>query len=838
MGLRISKTKALKRYIILLSGIGLFLFFPRSFAQTKVGGIVTDEKGAPVPFANVVFTGSTEGTITDESGRFYLQSNKTYTKITVAFLGYKTVTVPVKPRDLHLKIVLKPEAQTLGDVKLYVGKPKNKGNPAVKILKKIWARKHRNGTRVFDYYEAEKYEKIEFDLYNVTEKLKKSRLFKGLEFVFNYVDTSRITGKPFLPVFINEALYKIYGRNIPPRKYREDLLAQKASGVENNEFVNMYLKDLYLQYDVYKNFIHVFGKDFVSPLSKLGPLTYYYVLSDTAQYNGITSYNIIFYPRRRGDLAFKGDMWIADSLWSVQNISMHISGKANVNWIKDFYLEQDFQRINDTVFVLKRDHITSQLGIENMDKATDILVKRTSIYDNYVFNRPHPPEFYDEETDIYDKKIYTKSDTFWQKTRPEKLNRNEKGIYQMLDSLQKTPKFKRMTDLATILGSGYAYIKYFDYGPVFSTVGYNDVEGIRLRVGGRTYFETNDLYRAEAYTAYGFRDKRFKYGLKLSGVLNIKPRVFAQAGYRNDVEQIGVSLTSLEDDVLSRDFASSSVFATGDKSKLTHVRIFDANIAFEPRKNIELSGGFHYKNLVSAHPRFHLDYIDKNGRIRTQVRQPEWYVQFKSTPGRKTVGYGVKRYDVNTDYPILLLRYTRGFDHGASDAFTYSKIQFYYSQYINIGAVGVSFVQAEAGKTFGKIPLALLNVVPGNQSFFYVKQSFQLLNYYEFITDTYLSFKWMHNFEGRIFSKIPLINRTKWRELVFFNSVWGDISPGSVQINASGIPYQTPNPVYFEYGAGITNILKFLEFDAFWRGNYRHRGGQDFFVKMNFRLNF
>jgi len=818
---------------------GFMLFFTLTVhAQTKVAGKVVDETGAPMPYVNIVFTGSTRGTITDEKGKFYLQSDKTYTSITLAFLGYKTLTVAVKPRDLNLFIKMEPEAQTLQTVNLVAGKPKNKGNPAVDILRKIWKHKKRAGLGAFDYYEYDKYEKIEFDLYKVDSQLIRTPFMRGLEFVFDYVDTSRITGKAFLPIFINEAYYKVYGKNIPPPAVREDLIAHKASGVKNNEFVNLYIKDIYVRYNIYNNFITVFGKEFISPLSKLGPSTYYYVLTDTARIDGKISYNIVFYPRRKRDLAFRGDMWVADSLFSVQEISMYMSESANINWIKDFYLEQSFDLINDSIALLKRDFVMTELGMENLENAPDLLIKKTTWHKNFRFNRPRSPDFYKEEKSIYDPSIYNKNEIYWKKIRPEKLNANEEGIYQMLDSLKQTPKFRRMQDLATIIGSGYVYVKYFDFGPVFSVIGYNDVEGVRLRAGGRTYFDTNDRWRIEGYAAYGTKDKRFKFGIGGKALLDIKRRWMAEAGYRRDVEQIGVSLTMIEDDILSRSFASSSVFATGDKTKLTFVKIFDANMSVMPIKNLELKTGFDYKYLGSAHPRFSLDYVGKDGLVHPFVHQPEIYFQIKATPKRKTAGYGVKLYPVNGNYAVFLIRYARGFSRGKAEAFDYHKVQLFFDKPFRIGAIGKLSLRFETGKTFGTVPLGLLNVVPGNQSFFYVRNAFQLLNYYEFITDRYVSIRLKHNAGGRIFSKIPLLKKTKWRELFFFNGVWGDISEQNKKINASGIRYQAPKKPYYEYGAGITNIAKVLEFDAFWRGNYFRPDAPNFFVKLNFTLDF
>ncbi|NPA46931.1 MAG: carboxypeptidase-like regulatory domain-containing protein [Chlorobi bacterium] len=808
-------------------------------AQVKVAGVVVDEKGKPLPYVDIGFKGTTIGTISDEKGRFYLQADKYYPVLVFSFLGYRTVEKKVKPRDLHLRVKMVPDAQKLRTVVIAAGKPKNKGNPALAIIRKMRERKHQNGLRRFDYYQYDKYEKIEFDLYVTDSAYTLQMLPEDMQFITRYVDTSRLTGRAFLPAFIHESYYRVYGKNIPPPKRREDLLATKASGFNNPEFTNVYLKDLYHEYDVYEPFIRVFDKKFVSPLSALGPLTYYYVLADTMEIDGLRSFNIIFYPRHKGDLAFKGDMWIADSLFAVQDINLRVSQNASVNWIKDFYLERSYYLYNDSVYLPKRYHVMTELGLENA-KALDFLVKKTIIYDKYKLNQPMPADFYDYEPVKPDKAVFHRSEEQWQQWRPEQLSRTETGIYQMLDSLKETKTFKRLSVWSGIVASGYWLWEkwHFDFGPVLSLVGYNEVEGLRLRVGGRTFYDDNDRYRIEGFTAYGFRDKRFKFGFSGKALISLRPRLMISGGYRHDIEQTGVSLSNLNEDELSRNLSASFVLSTGDKTKLTDLRLGQLNITFEPFKNREIKTGFQYKIMHSAHPAFSLAYLDHNGQVRHVLSQPEVYVQVKVTPRRRMAGYGVQRYQVNRNYPVFLLRYTRGFSRSLPDAFDYDKIQFYFDKRILMGWVGRSVVQVEAGKVFGAVPMGLLNVVPGNQSYFFVGKSFQLVNYYEFVTDTYAAFKWMHNFEGRLFNKIPLLSRTKWRTLVFFNTVWGRISDANKQINRTGIPYRAPEKPYMEYGVGITNIFKFLEFDAFWRANYRGPGRQNFGIKMNMRLDF
>ena len=58
------------------------------FAQTKVSGYVFDEDNQPVSFANVLFKSSTLGTITDENGKFYLESDAVWNTLVVSFIGY------------------------------------------------------------------------------------------------------------------------------------------------------------------------------------------------------------------------------------------------------------------------------------------------------------------------------------------------------------------------------------------------------------------------------------------------------------------------------------------------------------------------------------------------------------------------------------------------------------------------------------------------------------------------------------------------------------------------------------------------------------------------------
>ncbi|UMB60118.1 DUF5686 and carboxypeptidase regulatory-like domain-containing protein [Lutibacter sp. A80] len=801
-----------------------FLFvFSIGFAQVKVSGVVVDEQNQSIPFANIVFVDSNIGTVSDENGKFYLESGKTYTEIEVLFLGYETKIVPIKSRDFNLKIVLKEAASQLDEVFIYTGNVKKKGNPAIEILKKVWAKERKNGIYLFDQYQYEKYEKLEFDMNNVDSAFMKKKLFKGMEFIFEKIDTSNITGKAFLPIFINESVYNSYGKNKNGEKFREDLIANKNSGFNSNQNVIAFIKDLYVDYNIYDSYIKIFDKSFVSPISKAaGISTYNYILADSAFVDNKWCYNILYYPRRKSELTFKGDFWVNDTTFAVKEINMQATRSANINWVKDIYIEQEFDVLNDSVFLLKRDYMLSDFSLNKKDKSKGVYGRRTTMYKDYKFNLPKDASFYNEEVNVYDQKIYNKEDAYWSANRQEKLNDNELGIYKMLDTLTTVPKFKKMYNAVSILGSGYIEFNNFDYGSIYSTFGKNDVEGLRLRIGGRTYLGGNEPWRLQGYTAYGFDDDKFKYGMSGKWMLNPKSRFIIGGGNRRDVEQIGVSLTTTND-VLGRSFASSSFFASGDNSKLTSINLSNFFMSIEPKKNLLFRIGASYRTLVTASPEtFNLDYwVDKQNNLKkSDIIQSEIDFSIKYTPNRKTIGYGVERNEVTDTYSTLFLNYSQGIKGVFNSDFDYHKLQFYYRQPILIGGFGRMFTTFEVGKTFGEVPLGLLNVVPGNQSYFTIENTYALLDYYEFVTDTYASLHIEHNFNGRFLSRIPLLRKLNLREIVGFKGVWGEISDKNIALSASNINYVAPTKGYYEYSVGIGNIFKVFRIDFSWRGNY------------------
>lgn len=796
-------------------------------AQTKVSGVVKDIHGETIPFANVVFKNSSIGTTTGDDGKFSIESSKKQSLLVVSFMGYVTKEIPITATVMsNLKIVLEEDAATLNEVIVYSGKTSKKNNPAIDILRKIWEHRRQNGVKKFDQYQYDKYEKLQFDLNTIDSAFMKSKMFRNIEFIFDKMDTSAITGKSFLPIFINESVSKIYGDN-KLNAQREVVEGNRNSGFNNSQAFIAKVKNIFQDYDIYENYLKFFDKAFTSPLSRTGIDVYNYVLRDSAFIDGKWCYNIVYYPRRKSELTFKGNFWVNDTTWAIKKISLETTKDININWVRSVYIEQEFNVLNDSVFLLKKDYFMTDFSFWENQSAQGIYAKRSRLYDNYQFDNQKDRGFYSKaQTEDEQRVAFGRDEAFWEERRLEELNDSEKGIYSMIDTLNTTSKFRTYKKIGEVLTTGAYRVKGFEFGPILTLVGYNDVEKLRIRLGGRTYFDQNDRWRLSGFLAYGFGDDKFKYGIGGKALIEKKSRLIVFAEHRRDVEQMGANLTH-SDYVVGRNLASSSLISIGRNDRLSNVKLTEVGLDIEPWKNFRVRITGSYRDLKSASETFTLDYKVKEdavftGEVASEVRQPEIETAVIYSPGQKLSGFGVDRLIINEQrFPIFYLSYGYGLKDVLDGDFEYQKMQFLYSQPLNIGGFGRLRSTLEMGKTFNPVPLSLLSPIPGNQTIMSTYKTFSQMDYYEFISDTYVSLHLHHDFGGRIFSRIPGLRKLDLREVIRFSAAYGTISEENRELNASNIEYRAPDDIYWEWSAGVGNIFKFLRVDANFRGSYR-----------------
>ena len=730
-----------------------------------------------------------------------------------------------------------------------VKKYKNKKeNPAYAIMREVWKRKKSNGLQLHKDYQYKTYEKIDFRLDNIDSAFTKKRAFKGMDSIlFKYNDSSEIAGKAVLPIFITESIFQTYGKN-NPQKERKDLIATRLSGLQNNQIVTKTIQNMYKEINIYDNTINYLNIGFVSPVSTDGFDVFDYNITDTIDINTVKSYEIRFTPKNPDALALKGRLYISMDQYNVTKVEMQTNKNININFVKSIATDLEFDNPDDSTFIPTRNETVLHLVTNNKEKAKSMIARRVANYSEYQFDKGLTDDFLNEIVIPMDEAV-NKNEEFWTANRTEILTESDQNIYKMYNELEDNPKYQRIIKTIEIINSGYFNVGGgIDIGNIFQTFGYNDIEGVRLRAGFRTYRGKHDMWRIQAYTAYGFRDQKWKYGAEAKYMFNKTNRFTVGAGHRTDVLQLGVQLTT-DEGIMTRSFASSSVLNSGETTSMSSVNQTNFYSSIEPWKNIQLRVDATQQTIVSADSNlFNIDYI-KNGQILSRLDDSRLVFSVMARPGAKFSTYGVERYEMTAlaTNPTFILKYTRGFDDVFNSDFNYNKLQFYYSQPILFGNWGRLFANVEAGKNFESLPLALQNVLPANQSYGLQRGVFSLMNYYEFVADSYAVLFLEHHFNGKILSQIPLIKKLKLREVAFFRSGVGSLKQGSINMNAGNIVLRAPDKPYYEYGFGIENIgwgnFRLLRLDFNWRGNYLNNNTptsevRKFGVQFGFQMNF
>jgi hypothetical protein len=94
------------------------------------------------------------------------------------------------------------------------------------------------------------------------------------------------------------------------------------------------------------------------------------------------------------------------------------------------------------------------------------------------------------------------------------------------------------------------------------------------------------------------------------------------------------------------------------------------------------------------------------------------------------------------------------------------------------------------------------------------------MNYFEFVSDKYISVYYTHHFDGYLFNRIPRFRKLKWREVAFAKGLIGGMDKANKDYSVFPEGMYTLSKPYFEAGAGIENIFKIIRVDAIWRLSY------------------
>jgi len=813
------------------------------------GRVIDDDTEEGVAFCSIFFNSSTPiGVTSDVDGYYTFKIDFSVVQgdsIGAISIGYgtqkKTVLRNVEEQTINFR--LKSSSLTTGDVVVLAGE-----NPANEIIRQIIKSKKRNDPKNFDSYEVQLYSKTELDLNNIDPDMKDSKLFKEVQFIFENVDSVSDV-KPFLPAYVAERVYEVYSKKNTIGK--EILKAQKVSGITNGSVVD-FINRLHEKYSIYDNYITMLGKEFISPFSNTALLTYEFYILDSTYIQGEWSYKLKFKPKRKQENTYSGDFWVSMETYAIEIVNMRMSPDVNINLVNRVIIYQDFIK-KDSLWLPHKEKTIIDFDVDKKEKRPGIVGRKTQMYKNFIINDPTTIARYQEaDPEEINWEEVNKDSSYWKENRHEQLSKNEEAVYKMVDSIKQVPIYKTAADILNTLGGGYQVIGLLEIGPYWDIINRNDAEGWRFGMGLGTSYKFSKKLRLYGYGAYGFYDKRWKYRGLFEYIFDNYRRKELGVQYRNDVTLDSRST----EEPYSQGLFAGFIRRNGIPAKImrnieakafyhhTWKRGWSNHLAFIYRELTPVSDSFTISKR-GFNFGFYPNIADPT-TMETSVATAEIMFRTRYAYKERLLRGNFSDVSLGSVYPIVELSYTAGIKGILRSKYNYHRINLTLKHWFYTGAAGWLEYNIEAGKVFGRVPYLFLETHPGNDAYFYNKSAYNMMNSFEFVSDTWIGLRIEQHLDGFIFNRIPLIRKLKWREVLFVRGVWGTLSAENEaanilneQINSGPYYGSFDKGPYIEAGCGIENIFKFFRIDALWRLNYwDNQYAQKFSVRFTMNFNF
>lgn len=809
-----------------------------SFGQkTKVYGVVTDGlTGEPMPYVAVHFQSSKIGTLTDSVGAYLLDTYYATDSLVFSSSGYLKTTVGVKKdQEQEINVVLAVQESEYDEVVIVAS-----GEfPSTILHKKVVANKPINDKEKLESYEYEVYNKVEMDLNNIGDKFKERGIVRRLDLVMDYLDSTE-DGKSVLPVILSENISDFYFKN-NPRKKKEVVKATRISGMDNIQ-LNQFMGDMYLDINIYDNYIQFFNKSFISPVANSARSFYKFYLEDSTFIDNQWCYKLRFRPKRTGDVTFTGEMWIHDTTYAVKSFKADISPGVNINYVQGMYIEHHFDMVAPEVWMLTEEKMIVDLKLTKKTGVYGFFGRRNSTRKNFKINEPRPNEFYRSDNTVEMLEgADERSEEYWNGNRHTPLSETEEGIDQMIDSLSEVRFFKFLKNMIYFVSTGYYPVKKIEIGNIYNAFSINPVEGVRTSLSLRTSNNFSRKIELGGRIAYGFKDQRIKYGLTFRANLSEKKRALLSAYYNYDIEQIGQSSTAA-----SVGSTFGTLLRTGPLDKLTFVQKTGLTIEKDVKKDIVLFAGLEWKEYVALGKANYLRMNPTTGLTDTinSLRTSEVTLRYRWAKDEEFIAGAFDRTSIRSRFPIIAVQGTFGIKDVFGSDYNYQKVDLFIEHTAPIGFFGRIKYGINAGRIFGTTAYPFLKVHEGNQSYWLYPNAFNKMNFFEFISDQYITGLLENHWDGLFFDRIPLVKKMKLRLVTTARVAFGSIDQKhTAEMLLPAFTKQFGNTPYVEVAAGIENILSIGRIDVFWRLTHLPPGVEvtdisNFGIRARYALNF
>lgn len=833
------------KLIILL----IFVFsIPQAFAQLK--GVITDSLSHErLMYISVFYEGKGVGGISNGNGEYQIETRKGWNEVTFSAVGYITKVIKIAPGTKELNVQLMPNDIMLDEV---IVKPKKekysrKNNPAVDFMRQVIDHKKAQKLEENDYYQYNKYQKMKMSLNDVTPESLEKGIYKKFSFLKDQIEASPETNKLILPISVQETASKTIYRKSPESK-KNIIEGMNSNGIEElfstGDMLGTILNDVFSDINIYDDDIRLLQRRFVSPIGS-GAISFYkFYLMDTVMVDRDECVHLTFVPQNSQDFGFTGHLYVLkDSTYAVKKATMNLPKKTGVNFVENLDIVQQYEQLPNGNWVLTDDDMTVELLV--MKAVQGLQVRRTTKYSNYAFTPVEPRLFRLKGATIKEADMLTKSDDYWAGVRQVPLTKTESTMDLFMNRIEQIPGFKYVIFGAKALIENHVetgtkeHPSKFDFGPINTMISNNYVDGTRFRLSGMTTGKLSPRWFLKGYGAYGLKDKKWKYEGNLTYSFRKCdyfpwefPKHFITATYRYDVMAPMDKFLDTDKDNVFVSWKTTTV------DQMSYVR--DIMLKYE----METTAGFSVAAMTRHRedtPAGKLQYIRNNPQqtIVPDITTTEVGLTLRYAPGETFVNTKQRRRPVSLDAPIFTLSHTSGFKGVLGGEYNFNLTEASIWKRFWLSSWGKIDVTLKAGAQWNTVPFPLLILPEANLSYITQRETFNLINNMEFLNDRFASVGLTYDMNGKLFNRIPLIKKLKWREVFRFRALYGTLTD-------KNNPFKSDNPdlflfpqrdgrytsfamdpkvPYLEASVGIYNIFKLLHIEYVRRLTYLDNPG-------------
>jgi Family of unknown function (DUF5686)/CarboxypepD_reg-like domain len=728
----------------------------------RLHGKITNSKLEPLAFASVQVKEWQSGTTTKDNGSYELYLDEGVYSIVVSMIGYKTqlIKISLRNKDQVQNVILEEgDAGNLSEV-IIRGKSRDRSE---EIIRQVIKHKE-NIAAAAGPYSCDVY--IRASQEDSTSRAKKK----------NKADTAlRLPDELALQRMAMAEISLRYDHESTQRTKEE----RTGISVRGNADGLFYLTTTKGDFSFYNNLISVPSisvTPFLSPVSYSGLIAYRFKMISIEQRGSQKIYTISVRPGKLSNATVEGEIVIADSSWNILHTRFSFP-RFHLPEYDFFEVEQQYEPVHDTAWMITRQQFT-YFSKNNKGKKSGSTVVT---YRDFELNKTFPKKYFGTELSSASAEAYGRDSSFWEQVRNEPLTEKEVRFVHYKDSIHNARNTTAYLDSIDRLTNKVTWKKIAFFGqqiysrekerlwnlPALYTL-YQPITFGGTRLMAMTSlikgYKSKKNFALFANISYGFRNKDVNGSVRFNKLYDPFRRRSYTLSVSRDFQYIFQGDAWINLIKRSNVYLNNSI-GVGHSTELINGLFLnmDFNLAF--RRSV---GDYKTNPLVDS---LLGDLLDDNHAVSFDSYNAAYgQVELRYTPWQRYIREPREKVILGSSWPTFYVLWKKGLPGILHSKVDFDYLEFGIQQSLKLGLTGISSYTVKTGNFPSRGDLRLVDYKFQRRGdpvlFLNPNEAFQSLDSTFPVFKRYYEAHYVHEFNGAILNKIPLLKKLGLREMV------------------------------------------------------------------------